>query len=74
MGGGCFLELHPPHMEAPRPGVKLELLPPAYTTAMQDPSHVLNLHHSSQRQIFNLPSKARDQTHILMDTNQVLYC
>ena len=56
-------------MEVPRLGLKSELQLPAYTTAiaMQDPSRVCNLHHSSrQRQILNPLSKARDQTHNLM--------
>ena len=37
-------------MEAPRLGVELELQLPAYSTstAMPDPSHVYNLHHSLQ--------------------------
>ena len=45
-----FLGPHPRHMEVPRRGVSFELLLPAYTTAtaMQDPSHVCNLHHSSR--------------------------
>ena len=49
-------------MEVPRLGVKLELQLPAYTTAtaMQDLSHVWNLHHSSgQHQILNPLSEAR---------------
>ena len=44
-------------------GVELELRLLAYTaaTAMQDLSHVCDIHHSSwQRQILNLLSKARD--------------
>ena len=47
----CFLGLHPQHMEVPRLGVQLELWPLAYArvTAMQDPSHVCDLHHSSQQ-------------------------
>ena len=37
--------------------------------ATQDLSHVHDLHHSSQqRWILNPPSRARDQTRILMDT------
>ena len=56
-------------MEVPRLGVEsdLQLLgyPPA--TAMQDLSHVCNLHHSSQQhQIPNPLREARDRTHILM--------
>ena len=66
-----LLGLHLWHMEAPRLEVKLELQPPAYTTAraMQDPSLVGNVHCSSQQHwIPNPLSKARDQTYILMDT------
>ena len=38
-----------------------------HATAMPDLIHVCNLHHSSrQRQILNLLSEARDQTHNLM--------
>ena len=72
-----FLELHPQHMEVPRLGVKSELELPAYTTATAtwNPSHVCDLHHSSQQPwILNPLSKARDQTRILMDTSQVRYC
>ena len=58
-----FLGLHPQHMEVPRLGVELELslLVCATVTAMQDPSHVCNLHHSSQQcQILNLLNKTSD--------------
>ena len=47
---------------------------PAYATAtaMQDPSHVCDLHHSSQqRQIMNPLSEARDQTNNLMVPSQI---
>ena len=60
---------------SPGPGIELELQLPAYTTAtaMWDPSHVCDLHHSSQQcQIFNPLSEARDQTCIFMDTSWVL--
>ena len=63
-------------MEVPRLGVELELQLPTYTTARatQDPSHVCDLHHSSQqRWILNPLSGARDQTPNLMDTSQVHY-
>ena len=63
-----LLGLHSWHMEVPRLGVKLELQLPAYTmaTAMQDPSRICDLYHSSwQRGILNPLSEARDRTHIL---------
>ena len=55
-------------MEVPRIGVKLELQLPAYVTAsaIEDPSHMCDLRHSSQQhQILNPLSEDRDQTHIL---------
>ena len=60
-----FFFMGPPlqPMEVPRPGVKLELQLPAYTTAtaMPDTSHVCDLHHSSwQRWILNPLTNARD--------------
>ena len=65
-----FLGLRLRHMKVLRLGVELEL--PACTTAMQNPNHICNIHHSSwQRQILNLLSEARDQTCILMDTSQI---
>ena len=48
------------HIEVLRLGVQLELQLPAYTTAtaMPDPSHVCDLHHSSwQHRIFKPPNK-----------------
>ena len=60
-----FLEPHLRHMEVPRPGVQLELLPPA--TATWDPSHVCYLHHSSQQLwILNPLSEASNRTCNLM--------
>ena len=45
----------------------------ATATAILDPSHICSLNHSFwQCQILNPLSEARDQTHILMDTSQVL--
>ena len=64
-----FLGPHLRHVEAPRPGVKSELQPPAYTTATgtQDPSHICDLHHSSrQGWILNPLNKARVRTCNLM--------
>ena len=69
-----LLGLHLPHMEVPRLGVESELQLLAYTaaTAIWDPSHVYNLHHSSRGHwILNPLSKARDRTCILMDPSLV---
>ena len=69
-----FLEPHLWHMDIPRLGVESEIELPAYatTTAMQDPSHVCDLHHiSRQCRIPDSQSQARDGTHILMDTSQI---
>ena len=71
-----FLGLHPRHMEIPRPGVKLELQLPAYTTATAtpDPRRVCNLCRSLwQHWLLNPLSKARDQTHILMEASQIRF-
>ena len=47
----CFLGLYPQHMEVPRLRVQSELQLPAYTTAtaMEDPSQLWDLHHSSRQ-------------------------
>ena len=66
-----FLQPHLWHLEVPRIEVELELQMQAYTTAtaMPDPSHICDLHHSlRQHWILRPLSKARDQTHLLMDT------
>ena len=58
-------------------GIKLEHQRLAYATAtaMQDLTHNGDLHHTSwQRWILNPLSRARDQTHILIDANWVCYC
>ena len=63
-------------MEIPRLGVEseLQLLAYATATAMQDPSWVCKLYHSSwQHQVLNPLSGAKDRTRILMDTSQVRY-
>ena len=73
----CFLGLHLQHVEVPRLGVELELQLPAYTraTATRDLNHVCDLYHSSrQHQILNPLIKARNRTHILMDTNWIHFC
>ena len=61
-------------MEVPRLGVDLELKLPAYATATArwDLSCFCDLTAAHwQRWIFNPPSKARDRTSTLMDTNQI---
>ena len=63
-------------MWLPRLGVELELQLPAYPAAiaMQDLSHICDLHHSSrQHRICNPLSKARDRTDVLMDVNQICF-
>ena len=65
-----FLGPHWWHMEVPRLGVESELQKLTYTTAtaLRDPSHICDLHHSSlQCLTLNPLSEARDQTHLLMD-------
>ena len=72
-----FSEPHPRHMEVPWLGAELELQLSAYTTvtAMRDPSHICDLHHSlRQRWILNPLNEVRDWISILMDTSQVLNC
>ena len=64
-------------MEVPRLGVKWELQLPAYAraTATWDLSGICELHHRSRQcQIVDPLSGVRDQTHVLMDTNQVCFC
>ena len=59
-------------MEVPRLGVESELQLPAYATAtaMPDPSHIFNLHHTSRQcHILNPLIEAGDQTHILVDAS-----
>ena len=61
-------------MDVPRLGVELELQLLAYATATAtlDLSTICNLNYSWwQPQILNPLNKARDQTHILIDTSQV---
>ena len=71
-----FLGLHPWHMEVLRLGVEQELQLPAYTTATAtgDPSHVCDLHRSSQQcRIPDPLSRARERTRILMDTSRICF-
>ena len=50
----------------------LELLADTTATAVQDQSHICDLHHSSwQQQILNSLSKAGDRTCILMDISPI---
>ena len=50
----------------------VKLLACTTATAMQDPTCVCDLHHSSrQHKILNPLSKARDRTCVLMDTSQI---
>ena len=70
----CLFRATPLAYGSSQVGVQLEHPLPAYTTAtaMQDPSHICNLRHSSwQCQIFNPLSQARDQTCVLMDASQI---
>jgi len=68
----CFLGLHLWQMEIPRLGGQLELQ--LLATAMQDPSCICNLHHSSQQcQIPDPLSEVRDWTRILMDTRWIRF-
>ena len=72
-----FVVFHSWHMEVPRLGVESELQQLAYATATAspDPSHICNLHHSSQKcHILNPLSEARDGTCILMDASQICFC
>ena len=70
----CFLGVWVWHMKVPRLGVESELQLPSYNaaTAMLEPSHVCNLHHSScQCWILNPLNGAKNWTHVIMDTSQV---
>ena len=63
-------------MKVPRLEVQSELQPLAYNiataTAISDPSHICDLHHSSwQHGILNPLSEERDRTCDLMDASQI---
>ena len=63
------------HVEVPRLGVELELLLPAYTEAVQDPSFICDLHHSLQQcQTLKPLNEPGEWTWILMDSGQIRYC
>ena len=78
----CYLLSPPPffkfrsclqHIKVYGPGVKSELQLPATATVMRGLNHFCDLYHNSwQHQTLNPPIKARDQTHIPMDTSPVL--
>ena len=63
-------------MEVSGLGVQSELQLRVYTTAtaVQDPSHILDLHHSSQQcWILNPLSEARNRTRHLLDPSQIRF-
>ena len=73
----CFLGPHLRHMEVSTLGVELELQLLAYATATtrRIPRCIFDLDHSlPQCQILNPLSKARDQTHNLMNTVEFITC
>ena len=66
----CFMRPNVQHMEVPRLSVKSQLQLLAYitATAMQNPSYICSLHHSSwQHRVLNPWNEARVRTYILMD-------
>ena len=70
----CLFRAAPAAYEVPRLGVQSELQPPAFATAMKDPSQDCRLYHNSWKLnpwILNPLSKARDRTRVLMDASQV---
>ena len=70
-----FIGPHLPHMEVPRLEANRRYSRQPRATAMQDPSHVCDLHHSSlQHQILNSLNEARDQTYNLMVPSQIHFC
>ena len=70
-----FLGLHPPHMEIPRLGLNRSYSCQPSSQPQQDPSLISDLHHSSQKcQIPDPLSKARDWTHVLMDSSRIHFC
>ena len=74
---GLLLGPYLQHMEVPRLGVESELQLPAYTiaTAISDPSHVCDLHHTPQQhQILNSLSEARDRTCNLIVPSGICFC
>ena len=73
----CFLGLHPWHMKVPRLAVASEVQPLAHGTAATtwDPSHICDLHQSSQQHwILNPLSEARDQICNFMVPGRIRLC
>ena len=62
-------------MEVPRLGVELELHLPDYTTAIvpQDQNESDLPHSSKKCRIPNPLNKARDRTHVLMDSSRIRF-
>ena len=72
-----FLGPQPQHMEVPRLGAQSELQLLAYVTATAtpDPSHICDLHDSSQQhRILNPLCEAGDRTHNLMVPGRIHFC
>ena len=79
MAVNCFYIslLLPNLLIIPMVGVISELQLPAYTiaTATQDPSHICDLHHSSEQGwMLNPLSETRDQTHVIKATSHICFC
>ena len=67
-----FFWATPRAYEVPGLGVESELQLPAYATAIAGSEPYLQIYRNSQQHwILNTVSKARDQTHILMDASWV---
>ena len=70
-----FLGLHLWHMEVPRLGAESEVHPLAYATATAMPVWAASATYATghgNAGAFNPLSEARDWTHVLMDTSQIL--
>ena len=66
-----YLGLHLRHLEVLRLGVESQLQQLAYTPQPQQHQIRAMSASSQQSQILNALRKARDRTHVLMDTNRV---
>ena len=66
---------HPIRLSRLGAEIELQLLAYVTATAMQDPSCVCDLHHSSwQRWILHPLSDARDQIHNIVATSRIRFC